>query len=70
MKGDEYFILHMLPANIIQAAFVTIWLGSCGAYSTSVINKPVAEVVGFLRRQDGAQLCFHLGGVLGAVGEA
>lgn len=52
MKGDEYFILYMLPANIIQAAFVTIWLGSCGAYSTPVINKPVAEVVALLRRND------------------
>ena len=42
----------MLSADIIQTAFVAVRLRPCCTHSAPVIDKPVAEGVAFLRRDD------------------
>lgn len=56
-------------ANFGETAFVTMRL-ACGTHSAAVQNQTVTEIRGGLRRNDGKQSFFYLGGLFDAVYKA
>lgn len=61
-------VLLRCLADVRKTALVAIWLAG-GTHSASVQNQTVAEIRGCLRRDDGEQGFFHLGGIFDTVYE-
>ena len=51
-RMEEMHFLYVLSADVVQAALVAVRFCPCGTYGASVIDKSVAEIVAFLRRDD------------------
>lgn len=59
----------MMTADAREAALIAL-RPSCNADGSAVIDKTMAELVAFLRRDDFPKSLFHLGGLLHVIDKA